>query len=217
MTEMLSLLSLFVVALSYGATACMLSCMPVLSPILLANSATRQQSLNVLFPITAGRITGYTLLSVATFIGSAIVQSLIKDKILMGNLLGTLTLLLALRLWMSVRSSASCCNTSTQPKSQGKVTLFSTGVLLSMSLCAPVVTMMTLSAAASSLGWAVLYGLVFGLGATLLWFFFFSVVMTSILKEILFHLRSYSRTLEYLAPAVLAGVGVALFNGWIHV
>lgn len=216
MTEMLSLLSLFVVALSYGATACMLSCMPVLSPILLANSATRQQSLNVLFPITAGRITGYVFLSAVAFIGSSLIQSLIKDTILMGYLLGTLTLILAFRLWMSVRNSASCCSTSTQPKSQEIITLFSTGVLLSMSLCAPVVTMMTLSAAASSLGWAVLYGLVFGLGATLLWFFFFSVVMTSILKESLVHLQSYRRVLEHLAPAILAGVGIALFNGWIH-
>lgn len=215
--EMVPLLSLFIVALSYGATACMLSCMPLLSPILLANSATRQKSLNILLPVTAGRISGYTLLSAVAFIGSSLVQSLIQDKILMGYLLGALTLILAFRLWMSVRSSASCCTTSSQPKSQGKITLFATGVLLSMSLCAPVVTMMTLSAATSSLGLALLYGLVFGLGATLLWFFFFSVVMTSILKESLVHLHRYRRTLEHLAPAVLAGVGIALFNGWIHV
>lgn len=215
--EMVPLLSLFIVALSYGATACMLSCMPLLSPILLANSATRQKSLNVLLPVTVGRITGYTLLSVVAFIGSSLVQSLIKDKILMGYLLGTLTLILAFRLWMSVRRAATCCTASAQPKSQGKITLFATGVLLSMSICAPVVTMMTLSAAAPSLGLALLYGLVFGLGATLLWFFFFSVVMTSILKESLLHLQSYRRTLEHLAPVVLAGVGIALFNGWIHV
>jgi len=214
--EALSLMTLFVVALSYGATACMLSCMPMLSPILLANTATRQKSLKILLPITVGRITGYTLLSVAAFIGSTLIQSVIKDKILMGYLLGSLTLILALRLWSTLRASSSCCSTSTLPKSQGKATLFATGILLSMSLCAPVVTMMTLSAATSSLGWAIVNGLVFGLGATLLWFFFFSVLLTTVLKESLRHLQPYRRILEHSAPFILAGVGIAIFAGWIH-
>lgn len=216
MSEAVPLLSLFIVALSYGATACMLSCMPLLSPILLANSATRQESLTLLLPITAGRITGYTLLSVAAFLGSTMIQSLLKDTALMGYLLGSLTLFLALRLWNARRSSKTCCTSSPRPKPQGNGSLFATGVLLSMSLCAPVAAMMALSAATSSLLWAVLYGLVFGLGATLLWFFFFSVVMTSLLKESLLHLQNYRPLLERLAPVALAGVGVALFNGWIR-
>lgn len=216
MSEAVPLLSLFLVALSYGATACMLSCMPLLSPILLANSATRQKSLSLLLPITAGRITGYTVLSVAAFLGSTMIQALLNDTALMGYLLGSLTLFLALRLWSAQRSSKACCTASPRPKPQGNVSLFATGVVLSMSLCAPVATMMALSAATPSLLWAVLYGLVFGLGATLLWFFFFSVVMTAILKESLLHLQNYHRLLERLAPIVLAGVGVALFNGWIR-
>lgn len=215
--ESMSLVTLFIVALSYGATACMLSCMPLISPILLSNSATRQASLRLLLPITAGRITGYTLLSVIAFVGSTLIQSLIKDKVLMGYLLGSLTLFLALRLWNRLRTASACCSTSAQPRSQGKIALFATGVLLSMSLCAPVATMMALSAATSSLGWAILYGLIFGLGATLLWFFFFSIVMTAVLKESLHHLTAYRRALETMAPFALAGVGIAIFNGWIHI
>ncbi|MCK9373931.1 MAG: sulfite exporter TauE/SafE family protein [Sulfuricurvum sp.] len=214
--EFLPLLSLFVVALSYGATACMLSCMPLLSPILLANSSTRQESLALLLPITAGRITGYTLLSLVAYIGSALIQSLLKDSVLMGYLLGSVTLILALRLWSAQRTANGCCTTSSRPKVQGNIALFATGLLLSLSLCAPVMTMMALSAATPSLGWALLYGLVFGLGATLLWFLFFSVVMTAILKESLLHLQRYRRILERLAPIVLGAVGVAIFNGWIH-
>lgn len=216
MTEAVPLVSLFLVALSYGATACMLSCMPLLSPILLANSATRQKSLQALLPITAGRITGYTFLSVVAFIGSTMVQSVIKDTVLMGYLLGSLTLILALRLWSSLRTSNRCCSASTASKPQGRVALFSTGIMLSMSLCAPVATMMALSATTSSFLLALLYGLVFGLGATLLWFLFFSVVLTSILKESLLHLQRYRRILEQGAPLLLAGVGVAIFNGWIR-
>lgn len=215
--EGMSLVSLFIVALSYGATACMLSCMPLLSPILLSNSSTRHASLRLLLPITAGRITGYTLLSVIAFVGSTLIQSLIQDKVLMGYLLGSLTLFLAFRLWNRVHTASACCSTSPQPKSQGKIALFTTGILLSMSLCAPVATMMTLSAATSSLGWAILYGLVFGLGATLLWFFFFSIVMTAVLKESLHHLKPYRRIVETIAPFILAAVGIAIFNGWIHI
>lgn len=212
--EPLALLSLFIVALSYGATACMLSCMPLLSPILLANSATRQQSLRVLLPISLGRISGYISLSLVAYLGASMVKSLISDTALMGYLLGSVTLILAGRLWFSLGAS-SCCTTTPQTP-QGNIPLFMTGALLSMSLCAPVITMMTLSAASPSLAWAIAYGAVFGLGATLLWFLFFSVLLTTILKESLQHLSRYRKLLQHAAPLLLAGVGIAIFTGWIH-
>jgi hypothetical protein len=213
--ETLTLLSLFLIALSYGATACMLTCMPLLSPILLANSSTRRQSLHVLLPISMGRITGYILLSLIAYAGAALLKTIISDKALMGYLLGSMTLILAVRLWFSHHTSASCCS-STPHTPKGQISLFLTGILLSMSLCAPVVTMMTLSATTPSLGWAIAYGAVFGLGATLLWFLFFSVILTAILKESLTHLSRYRKTLQHSAPFLLAGVGIAIFNGWIH-
>lgn len=213
--EPFALLSLFIVALSYGATACMFTCMPLLSPILLANSATRRQSLRVLLPISLGRISGYIALSLIAYLGATMIKSLISDTTLMGYLLGSVTLILAGRLWFSLRTSSSCCSTSTQTP-QEALPLFMTGVLLSMSLCAPVITMMTLSATTPSLIWAIAYGFTFGLGATLLWFLFFSVVLTAILKESLLHLSRYRAVLQHAAPILLAGVAIAIFNGWIH-
>ena len=213
--EPFALLSLFVVALSYGATACMLTCMPLLSPILLANSATRQQSLRVLLPVSLGRISGYIALSLIAYFGATVVKSLISDTALMGYLLGSVTLILAGRLWFSLKTSSSCCTTSSRP-SQDQISLFLTGALLSMSLCAPVITMMTLSAAAHSWLWAITYGAIFGLGATLLWFLFFSIVLTHLLKESLIHLSRYRNVLQHTAPLLLAGVGIAIFTGRIH-
>jgi hypothetical protein len=192
----------------------MLTCMPLLSPILLANSATRQQSLKVLLPISLGRISGYIALSLIAYLGATMIKSLISDATLMGYLLGSVTLILAGRLWFSLRTS-SCCSTATETPQQA-IGLFMTGVLLSMSLCAPVITMMTLSASSHSLLWAIAYGAVFGLGATLLWFLFFSVVLTAILKESLVHLSRYRVLLQRTAPIILAGVGIAIFKGWIH-
>lgn len=212
--ETMTLLSLFLVALSYGATACMLTCMPLLSPILLANSATRSQSLKVLLPVSLGRISGYIILSLVAFEGATLLKTIITDKTLVGYLLGSLTLILAGRLWFSLNTSSCCTAHSKTPK--GRIPLFATGVLLSMSLCAPVITMMTLSATTSSLGLAILYGAVFGLGATLLWFLFFSVVLTAVLKESLNHLSRYRVFLQHAAPILLAGVGIAIFKGWIH-
>lgn len=214
MTDYLGLLSLFIIALSYGATACMLTCMPLLSPILLANSTTRRQSLRILLPISLGRISGYIFLSLIAYLGAVMIKSLISDTVLMGYLLGSITLILAIRLWFSLRTS-SCCNTTTETPQQ-VIPLFITGALLSMSLCAPVITMMTLSAASHSLTWAITYGAVFGLGATLLWFLFFSVVLTAILKESLIHLSRCRAFLQHAAPILLAGVGIAIFKGWIH-
>lgn len=213
--EAMTLLSLFLVALAYGATACMLSCMPIISPILLANSATRQESLRVLLPITVGRIGGYITLSLVAYAGASMIKSFIADKEIMGYLLGSVTLILAGRLWFSLKAS-SCCTTNPPRTPQGSIALFVTGALLSMSLCAPVITMMTLSAASHSLAWAIAYGAVFGLGATLLWFLFFSVILTRVLKESLIHLSRYRNALRYTAPLLLAGVGIAIFNGWIH-
>ncbi|MDD2367858.1 MAG: sulfite exporter TauE/SafE family protein [Sulfuricurvum sp.] len=213
--ETITLLSLFIVALSYGATACMLTCMPLLSPILLANGSTRQQSLKVLLPISLGRISGYVFLSLIAYLGATMIKTLISDTTLMGYLLGSVTLILAGRLWFSLRASASCCSTSANTP-QGNIALFMTGMFLSMSICAPVVTMMTLSATSTSILWAIAYGLAFGLGATLLWFFFFSVVLTRVLKESLKHLSQYRNVLQHLAPLFLAGVGIAIFKGWIR-
>ncbi|MFZ2890532.1 sulfite exporter TauE/SafE family protein, partial [Sulfuricurvum sp.] len=193
--EITLLLSLFIVALSYGATACMLTCMPLLSPILLANSGTRQQSLRVLLPISLGRISGYIFLSLVAYAGASMVKSIISDTTLIGYLLGSITIILAGRLWFSLKASSSCCSTSPHTP-QGQIPLFITGALLSMSICAPVITMMTLSAAADSLTWAIAYGVVFGLGATLLWFLFFSVILTQILKESLTHLSRYRNFLQ---------------------
>lgn len=101
--EPLVLLSLFLVALSYGATACMLTCMPIVSPILLANGATREASLRALLPLTLGRISGYVSLALVAYTGSFFIKSLIRDTAVMGYLLGSLTLFMAFRLWLDAR------------------------------------------------------------------------------------------------------------------
>ena len=75
---------------------------------------------------------------------------------------------------------------------------------------------MTLSAASSTWYGALAYGLVFALGASLLWFLFFSVVLAKILQEALVHLGTYRTFLRHAAPFFLALVGIAIFNGWIH-
>lgn len=213
--EPLALFSLFIVALSYGATACMFSCMPIVSPILLANGATREASLRALLPLTLGRISGYVSLALVAYSGSFFIKSLIRDTELMGYLLGSITLFMAFRLWLDARRSASCC-TSTPSTPKTTLSLYMSGALLSMSICAPVVTMMTLSAASNTWYGALAYGFVFALGASILWFLFFSVVLTKILQESLVHLGTYRTFLRHAAPIFLALVGIAIFNGWLH-
>ncbi len=213
--EPLALFSLFVVALSYGATACMFSCMPIVSPILLANGATREASLRALLPLTLGRISGYVSLALIAYMGSFLIKSLIRDTELMGYLLGSIILFMAFRLWLDARRSASCC-TSAPSTPKTTLSLYMSGALLSMSICAPEITMMTLSAASSTWYGALAYGLVFALGASILWFLFFSVVLTKILQESLLHLGTYRTFLRHAAPVFLALVGIAIFNGWLH-
>lgn len=193
----------------------MFSCIPIVSPILLANGATREASLRALLPLTLGRISGYLLLSLVAYSGSYFIKSIIHNTQLMGYFLGGFTLFMAFRLWINIKKTASCC-TTTSKTANSTFSLYFSGVLLSMSICAPVVTMMTMSAASSTWYGALMYGLVFALGASILWFLFFSLFLTKILQESLIHLGTYRTFLQHAAPIFLALVGVAIFNGLIH-
>lgn len=74
----------------------MFSCMPIVSPILLANGATREASLRALLPLTLGRISGYVSLLLSPIPDRFFIKSLIRDTELMGYLLGSITLFMAL-------------------------------------------------------------------------------------------------------------------------
>lgn len=211
--EAMTLFSLFIVALSYGATSCMFSCMPLISPIMLATETTRKQSLKILLPISAGRISGYILLSMSAYAGAIYIKQIISDKALMNEIMGVVILFLAFRLWYA--QNKSCCNTAS-PSPQNAMALYISGTLLSFSICAPVLSLMAVSATAVSPIWAFLYGMAFGIGATLLWLFFFSVLLTSVLKESLVHLNHHKQSIQKIATLFLAFIGVSVFYGWIR-
>lgn len=208
----MTLFSLFIVALSYGATSCMFSCMPLISPIMLATETTRKQSLKILLPISAGRISGYVLLSMSAYAGAIYIKEIISDKTLMNEIMGIVILFLAFRLWYAQKQS--CCSTAPQVP-QNRLALYLSGTLLSFSICAPVLSLMAVSATAISPLWAFMYGIAFGIGATLLWLLFFSVVLTSVLKESLIHLNQYKETIQKAATLFLSLIGISVFYGWI--
>ena len=77
--EGVAFLSLFLLGLSYGATACMFTCMPLLSPILLANSHSLKHAMGVVLPFSLGRVFSYILIAIFASLSVAQIRSFIDD------------------------------------------------------------------------------------------------------------------------------------------
>ncbi len=79
MLELTSYISLFFIGLSYGATACMFSCMPFLTPLLFSGSNSTKEALGVILPFSFGRVFSYTILSIIAYLSSFWLKKVLDD------------------------------------------------------------------------------------------------------------------------------------------
>lgn len=216
--EYVSLFSLFLIGLSSGATACMFSCMPFLAPLLMTHSKGLKQATQVVFPFSLGRLFSYTMIAVAASFSSALVKNTLDDNSLFQALLGTVTILMGLFLLVrTLRSRAKSCGTSRchPQKVQGALGIFGIGILVSLNPCAPIVTLIALSANTTVWMTAAGYGIAFGLGAVLVPFLFYTVIVGTVVQGLLEQFRKYIKFIEIFAASLLMLIGVMLFAGKI--
>lgn len=214
--EYAALLSIFIIGLSYGATACMFSCMPFLSPLLISNSNSTNEALGIILPFSMGRIFSYTLLAIAAYLSSFWVKQMLNDNALFGLILGISTVSMGLfLLYKSFKQTSSCGQTTSLVKKPtlNKFGFFTIGATMSVNPCAPIMALLAVAANSSNIYNTIGLGLSFGLGAVMFSILFYGFIVSKVIKGLMFQFSSYKLLIERTAALLLIGVGVAVFNG----
>lgn len=217
--QSITFFSLFIVGLSYGATACMFSCMPFLSPLLVNNSNSIRESIAVILPFSLGRIFAYTMIAVIALSGAGFVKAVLDDNTVFQLVLGLFTLFMGLiMLYRIFNSKKSCSSNTSIPNKLNKniFGLFAIGALISINPCAPLLTLITLSANSTSIAHATGMGISFGIGAVLVPFLFYGFFLSTVIRGLLIEFKSYAKIIEIMASLLLIMVGVLILNGQIR-
>jgi len=215
--ESLAYTSLFLIGLSYGVTACMLSCMPFLSPILLANSRSFTHAMAVVFPFSIGRVVSYMLMAMLASVSMMQVKNIINNPAISQVVLGSATMIIAVVMFYRTYAVSSSHNCSSKPMGS-KTSIagyFSMGLAISLNPCAPIMTLIAAAANSSSLSNAAFMGLSFGLGAIGATLLFYGFLISSVAREIVSQFGQHKKNIERIAALLLAIVALSVFNGWL--
>lgn len=215
--EGLAYTSLFLIGLSYGATACMLSCMPFLSPILLANSRSIRHAMGVVLPFSIGRVVSYMLMAMFASVSMQQVKAIIDNPLISQVILGSATMIVALVMfYRSFQDKPSTCsNTKITTSKTNSAGYFTMGLAISLNPCAPILTLITAAANSSSLSNAAFMGLSFGLGAIGATLLFYGFLISSVAREIVSQFGNHKKNIERIAALLLVFVSISVFNGWL--
>ena len=167
------LLTVWLLGVSMGLTACTVTCLPFLGSWLLGRGGNSGEAMLNTGLFVAGRVATYGLLgALAGWAGSGLGRSLGGTW---GNaLIGGASI--AAGLWLLAAGQSGRCGGKTlppptaplrfQPRGRGgHLPPVFLGASLSLTPCTPLASLLTLAAQGASLGQGAAYGLAFGLGA----------------------------------------------------
>ena len=215
--ESLAYTSLFLIGLSYGATACLLSCMPFLSPILLANSRSVSHAMAVVLPFSIGRVVSYILMATLASVSMLQIKSIIDNPAIAQVILGSATMIIAVVMFYRTYSDnhSSGCSSHETKSATSIAGYFTMGLAISLNPCAPIMTLIAAAANSSSMSNAAFMGLSFGLGAIGATLLFYGFLISSVAREIVSQFGKHKKNIERFAAILLALVAVSVFNGWL--
>jgi sulfite exporter TauE/SafE len=214
--EYTAFISIFIIGLSYGATACMFSCMPFLSPILISNSNNTKQSLGIIIPFSLGRIFSYTIIAIVAYLSSAWVKQMLNDNHIFSIILGISTISMGIYLlYKSFHSDNSCGHTTPLIKKPklNKLGFFIVGATMSINPCAPIMALLAVAANSSSIYNSIGLGLFFGVGAVIFSIIFYGFILSKVVKGLMVQFSSYKLIIEKIAALLLVTVGILVLNG----
>jgi len=205
------------IGLSYGATACMFSCMPFLAPLLISNSTKSVSSLKVVLPFSLGRVVTYIFISLIASSSSLFIKSILNDNTIFQLILGSFTVLIGLGLLYTTLIVETKCKSkvSTSKKPKGTFGIFGIGALVSLNPCVPVLTLITISANTTTYLFSFLNGLLFGLGAVLVPFIFYTLIVGRIFQGLIEQFKVYTNYIQIFASLLLIFVGSMVVAGKI--
>jgi cytochrome c-type biogenesis protein len=214
--EYTAFISIFIIGLSYGATACMFSCMPFLSPILISNSNNTKQALGIILPFSLGRIFSYTLIAIVAYLSSVWVKQMLNDNYIFSIILGASTISMGIYLFYKSFNSTSSCGHTTplikKPK-LNKLGFFTIGATMSINPCAPIMALLAVAANSSSIYNSIGLGLFFGIGAVIFSIIFYGFIVSKLIKGLMLQFSSYKLLMERIAALLLVTVGILVLNG----
>ncbi|MDY0195188.1 MAG: sulfite exporter TauE/SafE family protein [Sulfurovaceae bacterium] len=206
---MLVFLAIFVMGLQLGATACAISCMPIMTPILLGSASSKQDGVSILIRYFSGKILAYTTISAIAFFGADIVKKYIQDDLIFTKIgaivivaVGLYSLYLAL---FANRLCSSKCTTSS------KFGFLGIGFFSSFSFCLPVSSLIATSALSGSFLTSLLYGVSFGLGVVIIPFLFFYFFIFKITSTIVTELSKFKKEIQIFSALLLILVGGLIY------
>ena len=194
----------------------MFTCMPFLAPLLVKNADTLRQSVSVVLPFSLGRIFSYVLIAIMALGSSVFVKQLLNDNAIFQKTLGLFTMATGIfLLYKASKTEKKSCSPSflsRTVKPTGMVGYFAIGSLVSLNPCAPILTLIALSANSKTILNAMGMGLFFGLGAVLVPFLFYGFFVSKVVRGILAEFKQYARVIEIFASLLLITVGILLFG-----
>ena len=194
----------------------MFSCMPFLTPILVKNSNNIKQSLGVMIPFSLGRIFTYTIIAIVAFTSSLLIKELLKNNTLLSYILGTVTIILGFTmLYNSYKNNKSCGIHKPIVKEQNfsKLGFFTMGATISINLCTPVISLITVSSNTTTIYSAIAFGIAFGVGAVLFTLLFYGFFFSTLIRGLLEQFNQYKKHLEVIASLFLILVGILIISG----
>lgn len=204
--------------IAYGSTACMFSCAPMLMPLLIRNSSTLSRSMRVVGIFSMGRIFSYTLISILASVASFSVKEVLNNPEITQPLMGLIMVFSAVYLIYQQFFPATVhkCGVKYYTKRRDRLSTssyFVMGAMLSLSLCAPLLSLVAVSAASSSILRASLYGLMFGLGTVLVSLILYGFIFATIAKGLLIQFNRQKRWIELIASFLLLFAGIMVISG----
>ncbi len=213
---MTTFFSIFIIGLSYGATACMFSCMPFLSPLLVGNSDDTKQALGIILPFSLGRIFSYIFISIVAYLSSSVMKQILNDNNIFNVILGVSTISMgAFLIYKSYKAPISCGHTTTLVKKPklNKIGFFTIGATMSINPCAPIMALLAVAVNSNSIYNATALGLFFGAGAVIFSIIFYGFILSKVIKGLMAQFSYYKLHIERLAAVLLIIVGVLVLNG----
>ncbi len=205
-----SMLATFIIGLSFGAGACMFTCIPTLGVMLLAQDIDAKEVAHQTWRFNAGRMSAYTALAAISGLLGASLTGLL-NMAYANWIFAVMLLVSAVILWRKGRV-AGCSGGAGKEVRAG---LFGMGLAMGLRPCAPLAGVMAAAAATGSVSSGVLLGLSFGAGAIIVPQVVFGIGMGMAGREIRSQLVGRQQQLARVGSSILAVVGVGVGMGWV--
>jgi cytochrome c biogenesis protein CcdA len=210
---MFTFIGIFILGIQLGATTCAISCMPIMTPVLLSGTSNKKQAFEILLEYFSAKIVAYTFISIISFFSASIIKSIMNDHESFVKIAGVFIVILGITLLYKTLSTQKGCSSECNVSS--KYGYLGIGFFSSFSFCFPLISLVTISGSTDLFINSILYGLFFGFGVVivpfLLLYFFVYKITSNFLTEFLRH----KKIISIFSQLFLIMIGILVVQGLI--